>query len=200
MSEKSTNLRFSHPLHPSSVHFPIAFLLAGSGLTLAGFTALRVPGLAAPFTKLLSMTRHEVATSMCKVGHISNVAGLVSSFVALNSGIWEGYNIYRNRGLNLSDPVVTTTIYHAALNDIAIVASAFNWWSLRNNVSFIPTPTNAAVSAFIFAGVGLSGYLGGTLVYKYGIGVQRMGEGKDIKEAELREMKASAKAETRKEL
>jgi len=141
------------------------------------------------------MTKAEVATSITKLGHISNVAGFATSFIALNSGIWEGYNIYRQKGFNMQDPVVSTTVYHAALNDVSVAAAGYNWWTMRNVAGFVPSTTNAAVAALIFAGIGVSGYLGGSLSYKYGVGVQRMGEAKDIRDAEVREIKASARKE-----
>jgi uncharacterized membrane protein len=133
--------------------------------------------------------------------HVSNIAGIVTALPALNTGIWEFYGIYKKRGLDLSDPVVKTTMIHAGLNDLAAVGAIYNWWTQRGAAAFAPSRINAVISGLILSGVVFSAYLGGTLVYKHGVGVQRMGEGKDIKEEGISRKTGMSKAEvSRKEL
>lgn len=45
-----------------------------------------------------------------------------------------------------------------------------------------------------------SAYLGGSLVYKYGVGVQRQGDGAEIKQGTLKDAKNDGKREAKKEL
>ena len=99
-------------------------------------------------------------------------------------GIWQkiqkessGETVYA--GMN---PTVRVGVAHGLLNDIALAASAFNWWTRRNRPGLEPSGLNVLLSAAMLPALMFSAYLGGSMVYKYGVGVQRMGEGAKVKE------------------
>ncbi len=80
------------------------------------------------------------------------------------------------------NPAVRHGVAHGALNDIALIASTYNWWTRRNVPGFRPSGTNVLVSAVMLPSLMFSAYLGASMIYKYGIGVMRMGEGQRIRE------------------
>ena len=81
-------------------------------------------------------------------------------------------------------------VIHAALNDLAVAGTAYNWWSKRSRTAYAVDGMNCAISGIILGGVLYSAMLGGSLVYKHGMAVQRMGEGKQLKEQEIAKLKA----------
>lgn len=93
----------------------------------------------------------------------------------------------------MSDPVVKTTIIHAAMNDLAIVGAIYNWYTRRHVEGFLSSGANVLISSILFGAVAYSGYLGGGLVYEHGVGVQRMGDGKKEKDRKVAEVKTGAR-------
>lgn len=60
---------------------------------------------------------------------------------------------------------------HAVINDITVVGAIYNWYSRRNVPGFLPNETNILISSVIALPATLfAAYLGGSLVYKYGMG------------------------------
>lgn len=99
------------------------------------------------------------------------------------------------QGLDLSNPKHKATIVHAALNDVAVIGAVYNLLSKWNRDAFLPTGVNTLISATMLGGVIYSAYLGGGLVYEHGVGVQRMGKGKEIKDSMIEEEKSKARKE-----
>lgn len=67
-----------------------------------------------------------------------------------------------------------TAILHAAINDITVLGAAYNWWTRRNVPGFVPSETNLLISTLLSVPSTLfAAYLGGHLVYQYGMGVGR---------------------------
>jgi len=87
-----------------------------------------------------------------------------------------------SKGLDLSDPIIKTTLIHAGLNDLAIVGAVYSWLAKRLNEDFVPTGGTVMISSLMLGAVAYAAYLGGGLVYTHGTGVQRMGQGKREKE------------------
>jgi hypothetical protein len=58
------------------------------------------------------------------------------------------------------------------VNDVTVFATAYNWWTRRTAVGFKPDTTNILVSsALAVPATAFAAFLGGHLVYKYGMGV-----------------------------
>ena len=73
---------------------------------------------------------------------------------------------------------VKTTLSHAALNDLALIASIYSWYIRRDNVGLLPSGVNLLISALMLPGLFYSANLGGTLVYNYGVGLSMGNKGK----------------------
>jgi uncharacterized membrane protein len=62
-------------------------------------------------------------------------------------------------------------VLHAVINDIGVVAAAYNWWSRRSNPGMVPDNTNILISSVVaLPATMFAAYLGGSLVYVYGMG------------------------------
>jgi len=196
----------SHPVHPATIHIPIAFLLTASILDILAFIGQTSPGLLYP---LMYCTTHTstfpnkldtiaLLNYLSLFSYASTIAALFTSLPALTTGIAELYAMIQARGLDFSnlDPVVKTTLIHAGLNDVAVVGAAYNWLSRRGRTGFTLDTGNFLVSATILMGVIYSAYLGGTLIYSHGVGVQRQGKGAQEKEKATKKTKAQAKKES----
>ncbi|CAL3971532.1 unnamed protein product [Diplocarpon coronariae] len=176
----------SHPLHPATVHLPIAFLFAASLLDLLAFGSLHSPLLVICLRNALGFL-FPAATPAAVIYHLSlfsyasTVAGILAALPAISSGLFELSAMVSARGLDLADPVVKTTLIHAGVNDAAVLGAVYNAVSQWGD-GFAPSGGNAFVSLGILGGVGYAAFLGGGLVYEHGVGVQRMGRGKEEKE------------------
>jgi hypothetical protein len=76
-----------------------------------------------------------------------------------------------------------TGVLHALINDITLFGAAYNWYARRNEVAFTPTTTNAVLSATIVPVSLFAAYLGGSLIYKHGMGVGK-GSGSKVKKSQ----------------
>merc|ERR1712093_459796 len=132
---------------------------------------------------------------LCLFSYVSTVAGVLTSFPAITSGLFEAYAMVSAKGLDLSNPVIKTTLIHAGLNDLVIFGAVYNMLSRWGNEAYMPTGRNTLVSFLMLGGVGYAAFLGGGLVYTHGVGVQRMGKGKEEKDAEVAKEKVEAKKE-----
>ncbi|KAI9051737.1 hypothetical protein LZ554_004777 [Drepanopeziza brunnea f. sp. 'monogermtubi'] len=191
----------SHPIHPATVHLPIAFLLVGSGLDMLAYISmcspLAVDALSSVFGVFFdAATPAAIIYHLSLFGYVSTFAGAVTAVPALTTGLVEGYAMVSAKGLDLSDPVVKTTVIHAGLNDVAVLGAVYNLVSKWGHAAFAPRGGNVVVSGLILGGVAYAAFLGGGLVYTHGVGVQRMGKGKVEKE----QGEAAEKRKERKEL
>jgi uncharacterized membrane protein len=60
---------------------------------------------------------------------------------------------------------------HAVINDVTVIGAAFNWWTRRSNPGMVPSDTNILISSVIaLPATMFAAYLGGSLVYVYGMG------------------------------
>lgn len=107
----------SHPIHPSTVHFPIAFLGGANVINLIYGVAIYVPAFS-PF----KVSNSNIGM-LAIFGYFLNVIGLVTSVPALLSGFAELYAMIQGRGLFVMDkntgeqklePVVKTTLIHVS--------------------------------------------------------------------------------------
>ena len=168
-------------------------------LTLAGKNA---PGLLTPLmlftTKSTSLDHFDNITLLSYLSlfsYASTIAAIVTSIPAVTSGLAEGYAMISAQGLDFSNPKIKTTVLHAAINDVAIAGAVYNWYSRSTVDGYMINGINTAISAIMLGSVLYSATLGGSLVYKYGVAVQRQGEGKKIKEETMAKTKEQGKKE-----
>ncbi|GAA5893269.1 hypothetical protein JCM8208_004393 [Rhodotorula glutinis] len=185
----------SHPIHPATVHFPI-------GLLSISF-ALDALQLAPAFTSGLNYLKVlPPAAAVNVVSHYTGAAGLLAAVPTVASGLAELYAMWTGQAKSkggkksLKDAVnkkdvsgekLKVTLLHATLNDIVLGIAAYNWWVRRQDKDLLLPYTNALLSAAAIPVFIYSAYLGGSLVYQYGVGVQRQGEAAEVKERQEKE-------------
>lgn len=181
-------MHYSHPVHPALVHFPIAFLSLTYGLDT-------LHGLATPLSMPIFRDLKPYLVDISRASHYANILGILTTLPAIVTGSAELIGMYRSNGLyekvkresdgqvvqSQINPKVALAVSHAALNDISLAISVYNWYTRRNVPDFMPSNANMLLSALALPGLMLSGYLGGAMVYKYGVGVMRQGEAARIK-------------------
>ncbi|KAK3114594.1 hypothetical protein LTR53_006931 [Teratosphaeriaceae sp. CCFEE 6253] len=192
--------RNSHPVHPTIVHHPLAFLSTAYTLdTVYGLTQYYRVAPIVPFLPQIS-----------QLAFLSHVIGVVTAIPAMTSGTAEWYEIYKTDGINRKDEELTNPgksgdevissavsigAVHGILNAVAFAVSGYAVWSrMGTRPNFTPGRTGLWLSALTLPGVAVSAALGGELVYGKGIGVQRMGGARDEKVAGLREQRGAKSA------
>lgn len=150
-----------HPLHPILVHVPMAAW----------------PG-ALVFDLLSQM---EIGgNGMVRLSFYSILLGLVAVLAAVPTGVLDWGEIKQDK------PAWKLGLYHMALNLVVAIVFAINLGvrmeSYRSALKVAGWPLAlSAVGTLLLAG---SAYLGGLMVYDYGINVARMSKGKWRKIAE----------------
>jgi uncharacterized membrane protein len=150
-----------HPLHPILVHVPMA-MWPGS-LILDLLSRWNIGG-----------------NAMARLSFYAIVFGLVASLVAAPTGLIDWTGIKKEK------PAWKIGLYHMALNLVVVVLFAINlglrWSTFRDATKVAATPLllSAIGTVLLIA----SAYLGGMMVYEYGISVARMSKNKWRKIAE----------------
>lgn len=130
-----------------------------------------------------------------KAAYFSNLLGIITAIPSALTGFSELYAMISSKGIWQKirkestgetvyagmNPTVRHGLAHGALNDIALLASVYNWWTRRNVPGYTPNGMNVLLSMAMLPSLMFSAYLGGAMVYKYGVGVMRMGEAVQIK-------------------
>lgn len=134
-----------HPLHPMLVVFPI-------GLWVFSFAA-----------DLIYLSTDNAA--WIPVAYYTMAGGIVGAIVAAVPGAIDLFSI-------TSGKTRRTGMWHMLLNVTALVLFAVNFW-LRSPDQ---APTSALVwlSAISVALLGVSGWLGGDMVYRHGVAVEKV--------------------------
>ncbi|KAF2659895.1 hypothetical protein K491DRAFT_621988 [Lophiostoma macrostomum CBS 122681] len=159
-----------HPTHPATVHFPIAFMFLTGGLDAAYFAAVH-PSTANLVGSALKTLDVQIPPSMFPIlSYYTTLLTLLFSVPAVISGAAQLMPVIKRDGL--SSKKAQTGVLHALVNDVTVFATAYNWWTRRNAPGFKPDSTNILVSSVLALPATLfAAYLGGSLVYKYGMGV-----------------------------
>lgn len=135
----------SHPLHPALVHFPVA---GWSLATIADIASLWLGEPAWRFAAVLM------------------AVGCVAALAAMAAGLWEFAKL---RDGNPALPVANRHMLFALAAFCAYAASMFLRWS--QGELHAPGMLALAVSIAGFVLLGITGWLGGQLVYGHGVGV-----------------------------
>ena len=144
-----------HPLHPALVHVPTGLWPAALIFDLVNY-----------------FSPHANALVRTSFGCVA--AGLLVALAAIPTGLADFSDIKPDK------PARTLGWWHAGLNAcvFALMAASL-WFRWRDGldvarVGLVPLICCIAANALLF----ISGYLGGRMVYEYGIGVGRMSKGK----------------------
>jgi uncharacterized membrane protein len=138
---------FGHPVHPSLQAIPASLLPASTTFDALARLGIDKEGLS-------------------KAAHYSLVFGLLGAVGAAGTGLLDYYEI-KNR------PVRRIALYHGITNTTLVGSYVL---SLRRRKGYKADGSALALSALGAALIGLSGYLGGELVYEHGV---RVGEDHD---------------------
>lgn len=169
------------PLHPATVHFPIAFLTLHYALDiLYGLTTHNATsGLVNSFYDVTPYL-----TDISKASYYMNMLGFLTAIPAVMSGGQQLVQMIKRQDLaskikksdvgtvaNKMHPKMKLGFMHAALNDVGIIASGYTWYARRPVVAMLPGDAGVLLSAVLLPTLMFSSYLGGQMVYKYGVGV-----------------------------
>ena len=150
-----------HPLHPIIVHVPMA--MWPSALIFDLLSQWQIGG-----------------NAMVRLSFYAIIFGLVASLLAVPTGVLDWSGIKKEK------PAWKIGLYHMMLNLIAVLLFAINFGLRMQN--FREATTVARIPLGLsFIGTGSligSAYLGGRMVYTYGISVARMSKTKWRKIAE----------------
>jgi uncharacterized membrane protein len=143
-----------HPLHPALVHIP-------TSLWPAAF-----------FFDLLSQFRPD--NTFVQLSFYAILVGLVAALAAIPTGYADWTDIRREK------PAWKLGLYHMILNLSISALWAINLW-LR--VASLPTAAFVPLGLVVLSALGtflllISGYLGGRMIYAYGINVARLSKKK----------------------
>jgi uncharacterized membrane protein len=150
-----------HPLHPILVHMPMALWPAA-----LAFDLLSLAGIGGNLM---------VRTSFFAIG-----AGLAVALLAVPTGIvdWSG--------IKPEKPAWKIGLWHMALNAVVLILFAINFvlrlGTYRESMTISVAPLTLSIVGTLVLFV--SAYLGGRMVYAYGINVARLSKGKWRKIAE----------------
>ena len=139
---------FGHPIHPMVVHFPIAFWTVAAGAYVASAAGL--------------------ADSADVVAKFANGAGLIVAAFAMIAGLFELRTIdSRSEAMRMATwhMMIMATVWVCFL--LALMLSVSN---APQNSSTQLAAVACAVVGFLLMGLG--GWLGGRLVYEFGIAVR----------------------------
>ncbi|HXZ24586.1 MAG TPA: DUF2231 domain-containing protein [Nitrospiria bacterium] len=142
----------THPLHPLTVHFPIALL----------FTSV--------FFDLLGMLTDN--NNFRQTGWWLLILGLIGGTVAAGIGMWTEEQI---EAMGVPEAAVDRHEAFAVTTMIVFaVLAVIRWWrrgrwSARDRVVYL----SVAMAGLLL--LGITGFYGGELVYRYGAGVQSSG-------------------------
>lgn len=114
------------------------------------------------------------------LSYYTTLLTLITAFPAVVTGAIELQPVIQRDGF--SSKKAQCAVLHAAINDITVFGAAYNFWTRRSAVGFVPDTTNVLISAaFAVPASFFAAYLGGQLVYQYGMGIGR-GTGRAKKE------------------
>jgi len=160
----------AHPLHPAVVHFVVGLLPLSFLMDFVAYVPLLHW-----FTGITGTSIHSIAYYLLAVGLFATGFSLLTGFAEFST-------------IPLSSPAFKPALTHASFNAGVFLVGLTNWASRRAIRGHSPSKTLLLLNFMTLFAMAYSVYLGGQLVYKYGTGAQRMGEGlKMKKKEELRE-------------
>ncbi|KAF2196632.1 hypothetical protein GQ43DRAFT_467033 [Delitschia confertaspora ATCC 74209] len=160
----------THPKHPATVHFPLTFTTLTGVFDLL-YVLTNSPAVA-PFIQAgLKAAEIQIAPdALPHLSYYSTVLSILTALPAVATGIYELMPLIKRDGTN--SPKARTGIMHAALNNLVLSGAVYNWWTRRHAPGFEASGTNLAISSLVaLPTVFFSAYLGGSLVYNYGMGM-----------------------------
>ncbi|WWC66123.1 uncharacterized protein I206_100023 [Kwoniella pini CBS 10737] len=184
-------LSAGHPIHPATVHWPIAFLTLTFGITSLDLVPLSL------YPKSILPPRATLNT----LAYYSAGLGVISALPAIITGLGEAYELIRKEYIqkgkdwnkvidsawNMKDTggrKIKMTIKHASMNDLVVGLAGYNWYRGAYYPGQKLPQITLLLNAIALPALLYSAMLGGRLVYEYAMGIQRQGHGKEVREKE----------------
>ena len=176
-------------MHPATTHYPIAFRSAASIIDMV-YGLATYPATAGRVIKLYNVT--PFLGTMALMSYYLNLLGLIATIPTVVTGVVELLNMVGRQDLigkleNSKDkrstlarmhPKLKVAFFHAALSDVAALASGYMWWARRDAVMFAPSGSDVIFSVVSLWLLFFSANLGAMLVYDHGVGVRRKAVGR----------------------
>jgi uncharacterized membrane protein len=136
-----------HPIHPMLVGIPIGLWLAS---------------LIADVAYVATLTPFYFELAQWTMG-----LGILAALAAAVPGLIDYFGPVQR-----SAPAKAVAFVHASLNFSVVAIYAVNWWFRVNGANYgAPLALAVALSVLGFGLLAISGWLGGELVYRYGVGI-----------------------------
>lgn len=165
-----------HPLHPALIHFPIGLFVLSLLLDLAAMIAVAMAEAAASEELLslgqlrvpLTIRSFEAGNPLVQGAFYTMALGIVTSLLAATAGLADWYDIRADH------PAKKRATYHMWLNLGMMLLYALNLNLRYPTLDDAQTPILPFVLSILGVGIiGISGYLGGAIVFDDGIGAGR---------------------------
>jgi len=187
------------PIHPSTVHFPIAFLALAFSFDIVYHLSDRLPkAVTNQFPPYADLTRFSFY--LLSIGLFSTIPAVVTgvreAVVSVQKqGLWEEGEKNKGETTFVVREKFKAMIAHAVIQDAVLIATATIWYQKRNaannslagkvGVGSFSTgaaayaPTNAMVigEAILLAMIAMGGNIGHVLAFNFGMGLS-VGGGK----------------------
>lgn len=139
-----------HPVHPLLIHFPTALLPMDLALSIMYFTTGNIS--------------YGLAGFYCLVGAV------LVGCVAMITGVIDLILIPKQE-----KQALTMGIYHACINGVVLIAFALITYRAWHAYPQMPLPSagNMVVKGVLILALFVGNYLGGTLIYRHHIGIER---------------------------
>ncbi|MFN8498868.1 MAG: DUF2231 domain-containing protein [Anaerolineae bacterium] len=136
-----------HPIHPMLIVFPLGLL---SMSVIVDIIYLITGNTRFPF-----------------VSFVMIIAGVIGGIIAAFFGLWDFMAIPRNTRAK------SIGLFHGGGNVVVMLLFLGSWLLRYSSVDYVPSPGAVAMSVLGFALAGVTGWLGGELVDRLGVGVDR---------------------------
>jgi len=176
----------SHPAHPAVVHFPLAFLFTAQLLDIS-YLAATHPSTSASVARIYDLK--PFLSDIARLGHLLMLFGVIFAIPAIATGALEMVKLMDRQAVAdklknsnnkkavvaKTHPKVKVAFLHAGLMDLVAISMGYNWWIRRSNPGVAPNDLNVMISAAGAVLLSVAGYLGSSLVYTHGVGVDMAG-------------------------
>ncbi len=193
---------YSKPIHPATVHFPIAFLTLAFGLDILHQLTPALPSFLTS-----SLPPH---TDLTRASYYSLSLGLLTAIPALVTGVQQAVLLIGKQGMYETDASgygvtmrtkVKALIAHTVANDLVIALSTLVWYQKRNAAAatllgklgvgsvgtayatYQPSLWMVVLEAVLFVLLVVAANIGGSLTYVFGVGFAAGGGGSSKKKA-----------------
>lgn len=106
------------------------------------------------------------------LSYYSTIITILTTLPAVMTGVAQLAPVIQRDGFSSKKAKVGAM--HALLNDVALITTIYNWWTRSQQVGFTPNTINVLLSVALALPMTMySAYLGGSLVYEYGMGFSK---------------------------